>query len=82
MSAWCRVIWKGAISFGMVVIPVKLYAGTENHNIRFVQLHRTCHNGTRRSGSVPTTGLREKADPSSARFTFWRKSFVHFKWPR
>ena len=34
-----RAIWKGAISFGMVVIPVRLYAGTESRDIRFSNLH-------------------------------------------
>ncbi len=48
-----RAIWKGAISFGMVVIPVKLYAGTENHDIRFVQLHSTCHNRIRQKRFCP-----------------------------
>jgi DNA end-binding protein Ku len=35
-----RPIWKGAISFGMVTIPVKLYAATEEKDIRFRLLHR------------------------------------------
>ena len=30
-----RPIWKGAISFGMVTIPVKLYAATESKSIQF-----------------------------------------------
>jgi DNA end-binding protein Ku len=35
-----RSIWSGAISFGMVVIPVKLYAATEQHDVAFRQVHR------------------------------------------
>jgi len=35
-----RPIWKGAISFGMVTIPVKLYAATEQRDVRFRLLHR------------------------------------------
>ena len=34
-----RPLWKGAISFGMVSIPVKLYTATEEKDIRFNQLH-------------------------------------------
>jgi DNA end-binding protein Ku len=30
-----RPIWKGAISFGMVTIPVKLYSATESKDVRF-----------------------------------------------
>jgi DNA end-binding protein Ku len=35
-----RSIWAGAISFGLVVIPVKLYAATEQRDIAFRQVHR------------------------------------------
>ena len=38
-----RAVWKGAISFGMVVIPVKLYPATEHRDIRFVNLHKDTH---------------------------------------
>lgn len=34
-----RSIWNGAISFGLVSIPVKLMNATENHAISFRQIH-------------------------------------------
>ncbi|HET6856647.1 MAG TPA: Ku protein [Streptomyces sp.] len=34
-----RSIWNGAISFGLVSIPVKLMNATENHSISFRQIH-------------------------------------------
>jgi DNA end-binding protein Ku len=33
-------IWKGAISFGLVSIPVRLYSATEERDISFRQVHR------------------------------------------
>jgi DNA end-binding protein Ku len=36
-----RSIWKGAISFGLVTIPVKLYSATEQRDVAFHQVHRT-----------------------------------------
>ncbi|MGE3856613.1 MAG: Ku protein [Dehalococcoidia bacterium] len=33
-----RAIWRGAISFGMVSIPVKLYTATESKDVAFRQL--------------------------------------------
>src|SRR5260370_39605208 len=33
-------IWKGSIAFGLVRIPVKLYAATEQKDIAFRQVHR------------------------------------------
>jgi len=34
-----RVMWKGAISFGLVTIPVAVYPATEEKSLRFNQLH-------------------------------------------
>lgn len=34
-------MWKGEISFGLVMIPVRLYAATEHRDITFRQVHRT-----------------------------------------
>ncbi|MBX6769230.1 MAG: Ku protein, partial [Actinomadura rubrobrunea] len=36
-----RSIWKGAISFGLVTIPVKVYSATEQRDVAFHQVHRT-----------------------------------------
>ena len=35
-----RSIWKGAVSFGLVTIPVKVYGATEEKDISFRQVHR------------------------------------------
>jgi DNA end-binding protein Ku len=35
-----RAIWKGAVSFGLVSIAVKLFSATEEKNIKFHQVHR------------------------------------------
>ena len=34
-----RAMWKGAISFGLVTIPVAVYPATEEKTLRFNQLH-------------------------------------------
>ena len=38
-----HTIWKGSISFGLVNIPIKLHAATENNDIKLRQLHKECH---------------------------------------
>jgi len=35
-----RAIWKGAVSFGLVNVPVRLYSATENHDVQFRQVHK------------------------------------------
>lgn len=36
-----RSMWKGAVSFGLVSIPINLYAATESHNVSFRQVHES-----------------------------------------
>jgi DNA end-binding protein Ku len=38
-----RSIWKGAISFGLVNVPVKLYSAVSKKTVRFNQLHDADH---------------------------------------
>ncbi|HET6500811.1 MAG TPA: Ku protein [Amycolatopsis sp.] len=35
-----RAIWSGAISFGLVTVPVELYSATEDHTVHFRQFER------------------------------------------
>lgn len=37
-----HTVWKGAISFGLVHVPVKMYSATDDKDIHFRQLHRDC----------------------------------------
>ncbi len=34
-----RAIWKGAITFGLVNVPIKVYSATEDHDISLHQVH-------------------------------------------
>ncbi|MDO5739204.1 MAG: Ku protein [Ornithinimicrobium sp.] len=36
-----KAIWKGAVSFGLVNVPVRLYSATENHDLSFHQVRRS-----------------------------------------
>ena len=50
-----RSIWTGAISFGMVTVPVKLYSAISRKTVRFHQL----------SGSTGARIAQKRVDPSS-----------------
>ena len=41
MLAPMRAMWSGAVSFGLVSVPVKAYSATQSHDIRFHQVHAT-----------------------------------------
>jgi DNA end-binding protein Ku len=34
-----RAVWKGAVTFGLVNVPVKLYSATEDHDVDLHQVH-------------------------------------------
>ncbi len=34
-----RPIWKGSLAFGLVNVPIKVYSATEDHDVRFHQVH-------------------------------------------
>lgn len=37
-----HTMWKGSISFGLVNVPVRMFAATESKDIKFRYLHKTC----------------------------------------
>lgn len=49
-----RSLWNGSISFGLVNIPVKLYAATSHNDIKFNYLHSPCHTPIRYEKVCPT----------------------------
>jgi DNA end-binding protein Ku len=51
-----RSIWTGAISFGLVTVPVKLYSATNRKTVRFHQLHATTGVRIQQKRVDPQTG--------------------------
>ncbi len=51
-----RAIWSGAISFGLVNVPVKMYSATSPKSVRFHQLSSKTGARVRQKRVDPTTG--------------------------
>jgi DNA end-binding protein Ku len=51
-----RSIWSGAISFGLVTVPVKLYSAVSRKTVRFHQLNGVTGARIRQKRVDPTTG--------------------------
>ena len=49
-----RAVWSGAITFGLVNIPIKVYGATEEKDLRFTTLHATCKTPLKRPYVCPT----------------------------
>lgn len=52
-----HTMWKGSISFGLVHIPIKLYAATEEKDIKLRFLHEKCSTPIRYSRVCPTCDI-------------------------
>ena len=51
-----RSIWSGAISFGLVNVPIKLYSAVSKKTVRFHQLHGTSGTRIQQRRVDPSTG--------------------------
>ena len=47
-------IWKGYISFGLISIPVRLFAAARSERVSFNQIHEPCHSRIKQQIYCPT----------------------------
>lgn len=73
-----RSIWKGAISFGLVSIPVGLYSATENRSPSFKQLRSTDHSPIRYKRVAESDGEEVGWDDIVRGYEFEKGRYVVF----
>jgi DNA end-binding protein Ku len=71
-----RSIWRGAISFGMVSIPVKLFPATASKDISFNLLHEKCNSRLRQLKWCPVCDREVKADEIVRGFEYSKDRYV------
>ncbi|NLU52228.1 MAG: Ku protein [Clostridiaceae bacterium] len=49
-----HAMWKGSISFGLVNIPIKMFAATEDRDIHFKYIHKKCKTPVKNERVCPT----------------------------
>lgn len=49
-----HTVWKGAISFGLVHVPVKMFSATEDKDIHMKYIHASCNTPLRYVRTCPT----------------------------
>lgn len=57
-----RTLWKGAISFGLVNVPVKLFTATENKDLKFHYLHEKCKTPLKYERRCPVCNVTVSAE--------------------
>ncbi len=73
-----RSLWNGALTFGLVTIPVKLYAATERKDPRFHYLHEACHTPIQYQKFCPTCGREVGPDEIVWGYEYQRGQYVVF----
>ncbi|REK10546.1 MAG: Ku protein [Actinobacteria bacterium] len=73
-----RAIWKGAINFGLVTIPVGLYSATDEKSPKFKQLRKTDHSPIRYKRVAETDGEEVEWDDIVKGYEFEKGRYVVF----
>ena len=73
-----RAIWKGAINFGLVTIPVGLYTATDNKTPKFKQLRKTDHYPIKYKRVAETDGEEVVWDDIVKGYEFEKDRYVVF----
>ncbi|HEY4553802.1 MAG TPA: Ku protein [Bacillaceae bacterium] len=71
-----HTIWKGSISFGLVNIPIKLHAATEDKDVKFRSLHKECHNPIKYEKKCPVCDEEVEAKDIVKGFEITKGKFV------
>ncbi len=71
-----HTMWKGSISFGLVNIPVKMFAATEDKDIRFRNIHRECHTPIKYEQVCPSCNKKITPDDIVRGFEYEPGRFV------
>ncbi|MET3695959.1 Ku protein [Bacillus oleivorans] len=71
-----HTIWKGSISFGLVNIPVKLHAATDDKGVKFRTLHEKCHSPIRYEKVCPVCEEEVKQDEMVKAYEYTKGKFI------
>src|SRR5215469_14635714 len=47
-------VWKGHLTFGLISVPVRLFAAARGERVSFNQLHKVCHSRLKQPLTCPT----------------------------
>lgn len=71
-----RALWRGSISFGLVNVPVRMYAATERKSVSFRQIHRECGTPIRYEKVCPACNRKVEEDEIARGYEYEKGRFV------
>ena len=72
-------MWRGAISFGLVAIPIRLYLATESKGVSFRLLCPTCHEPVKNKRWCPTENREIGWNETVKGFEVGKEDFVEIE---
>ncbi|EFM11892.1 Ku protein [Paenibacillus curdlanolyticus YK9] len=74
-----HTVWKGAISFGLVHVPVKMFSATEDKDISLRMIHRPCGSPISYVRSCPSCETEVEWDDIMKGYEYEKGRFVLFE---
>ncbi len=74
-----RALWSGAIAFGLVNIPVKLFSATESKDLSFTTLHASCMTPLKRPYVCPKDNVPVESKDMVKAYEFAKAQYVIVK---
>ncbi|HHT84171.1 MAG: Ku protein [Bacillota bacterium] len=71
-----RPIWNGTLAFGLVVIPVKLYAATQRQNVSLRLLHSACNSPVKYQKWCPACNVSIESEDIVRGYEYEKGRFV------
>ncbi|WP_078427056.1 Ku protein [Alkalihalobacterium alkalinitrilicum] len=71
-----HTVWRGSISFGLVNIPIKLHAATENKDIKLRNLHAECKSPLKYEKTCPVCEKEVENDEIVKAYEYAKNKFV------
>lgn len=71
-----HTMWKGTISFGLVNIPVKMHAATENKHVKLRQLHEECQSPIKYEKVCPVCDRKVEENEIVKAYEYVKNKFV------
>jgi len=71
-------VWKGHLTFGLVSIPIRLFAAARSERISLNQLHKTCHSRIRQPQFCPTCNRQIERSEIIKGYEYEKDQYVLF----
>ncbi|SET04046.1 Ku protein [Anaerobranca gottschalkii] len=74
-----KTLWKGAINFGLINVPIKMFTATENKSISFKNLHKECNTPIKQKRYCPNCEKEVEYDEIVKGYEYQKDTYIIIK---